>query len=379
MTGRELLGLRVEAPLALQYPEVYVLPMSTVKDTMGTGVVTSVPSDSPDDYVSLIDLRKSPEWMERCGVKPEWVEPFDPVPIIRVPAIGKNNEPSDQSAVLLCTEMKINGPKQRELLDEAKKEAYVKGFHDGVMIVGKYADTPVSEAKPKVRDDLMEMGYALKYSEPDGTVVSRTGDTCIVALTDQWYIHYGKDDWKELATKALGQLNTYSDTTRERFHATLNWLEEWACSRTFGLGTYLPWDNKYLIDSLSDSTIYMAYYTIAHILQRGELDPRKLTPEALKANPIQPEQMTYEVWEYIFRGGDMPETTIDKAVLETMRSEFLYWYPVSLRVSGNDLINNHLTFFLFNHVAMFPEEHWPKAVRTNGFLLLDGEKMSKRY
>ena len=40
------------------------------------------------------------------------------------------------------------------------------------------------------------------------------------------------------------------------------WLQQWACSRSFGLGTRLPWDPQYLIESLSDSTIYMAYYTV---------------------------------------------------------------------------------------------------------------------
>lgn len=47
------------------------------------------------------------------------------------------------------------------------------------------------------------------------------------------------------------------------------WLQQWACSRSFGLGTRLPWDEQYLIESLSDSTIYMAYYTIAQFLQVG--------------------------------------------------------------------------------------------------------------
>ena len=39
------------------------------------------------------------------------------------------------------------------------------------------------------------------------------------------------------------------------------------CSRTYGLGTKLPWDEQWLIESLSDSTIYMAYYTVAALLQ----------------------------------------------------------------------------------------------------------------
>ena len=39
------------------------------------------------------------------------------------------------------------------------------------------------------------------------------------------------------------------------------------CSRTYGLGTRLPWDEQWLIESLSDSTIYMAYYTVCSKLQ----------------------------------------------------------------------------------------------------------------
>lgn len=50
-------------------------------------------------------------------------------------------------------------------------------------------------------------------------------------------------------------------------HTNAGWLNQWACSRSFGLGTRLPWDEQYLIESLSDSTVYMAYYTVAHYLQ----------------------------------------------------------------------------------------------------------------
>ena len=35
----------------------------------------------------------------------------------------------------------------------------------------------------------------------------------------------------------------------------------------FFIGSKIPWDEQYLIESLSDSTIYMSYYTIAHHLQ----------------------------------------------------------------------------------------------------------------
>jgi leucyl-tRNA synthetase len=61
-----------------------------------------------------------------------------------------------------------------------------------------------------------------------------------------------------------------------------------------------------------------------------------------------------------------------------MRSEFEYWYPFDLRVSGKDLIQNHLTFSLYNHVAIWPDgSKAPRSFRCNGHLLLNSEKMSK--
>ena len=38
-------------------------------------------------------------------------------------------------------------------------------------------------------------------------------------------------------------------------------------SFSYGLGSKLPWDQQFLVESLSDSTIYMAYYTVANLLQ----------------------------------------------------------------------------------------------------------------
>jgi len=66
--------------------------------------------------------------------------------------------------------------------------------------------------------------------------------------------------------------------------------------------------------------------------------------------------------------------------LDRLRREFEFWYPVDVRVSGKDLVPNHLTYFLYNHVAMWPEDpanKWPKGVFANGHLLLNSAKMSK--
>jgi len=111
----------------------------------------------------------------------------------------------------------------------------------------------------------------------------------------------------------------------------------------------------------------MAFYTInKHVRQHD----------------IKPEQLTPELFDYIFHGKGKANTIAEKTkikpdILEAMRQEFLYWYPVDLRNSAKELVPNHLTFFLFHHVALFSPAHWPKAIAVNGMLMIEGNKMSK--
>lgn len=54
----------------------------------GTGVVTSVPSDSPDDYAMLRDLQTKKGLREKYLVEESWCVPFEPIPIIEIPGLG---------------------------------------------------------------------------------------------------------------------------------------------------------------------------------------------------------------------------------------------------------------------------------------------------
>jgi leucyl-tRNA synthetase len=60
-----------------------------------------------------------------------------------------------------------------------------------------------------------------------------------------------------------------------------------------------------------------------------------------------------------------------------LKREYEYWYPMDVRSSGKDLINNHLSFCIYVHAALFPESKWPLSMRANGHLMLNGKKMSK--
>ena len=374
--GKLLVGLKLTAPYSF-HKEVYALPLETIKDTVGTGIVTSVPSDSPDDFVALEALRAKPAYREKLGLHDEWVLPFEPVPHIEIAKDSARRCIAEE----VCKSYGISSVKDTEKLLAAKKDAYKAGFYHGTIVDGPFTGISAAEAKAKARDLLFGENLGLAYCEPDGKVVSRSGDECVVALTNQWYISYGEDAWKDSVLEHVNAgMKFYNGQVKNGILESTDWLKEWACSRSFGLGTKLPFaeDADSMIDSLSDSTIYMAYYTVCHLLHGkssldGKADADKLT--------IKPEAMTDAVWNYIFLGNSLEEaqTTVPLETLENMRKEFLYWYPVDLRVSGKDLIQNHLVMSLYNHAAIWDTESdkWPQSFFCNGHILIDKEKMSK--
>jgi leucyl-tRNA synthetase len=372
-TGNELLGLPLKAPLAT-YEKVYTLPLLTISMGKGTGVVTSVPSDAPDDYVSLKALQDKPDFRAKFDITDDMVVPFEVVPIIEIEGYGNT------SAVTMCEKLKIKSPNDKAKLTQAKDEIYLKGFTLGVMTVGPYVGRKVNEVKPIIKQEMIDAGLACLYFEPESRVVSRTNDECVVASTDQWYLAYGEESWTAAVRSHVlsgDRFNAYAPQALAQYEAKVGWLKEWACTRQFGLGTFLPWDKKWVIESLSDSTIYMSYYTIAHYLQ-GEAN---LNGDKEKCpGKIDPADLTKEVFDYIYRKGAPPENCkIAQETLDKMRSEFRYWYPMNLRVSAKDLIPNHLTMALFNHAAIWEDEPglWPQGFYCNGHVMVDAEKMSK--
>ena len=238
VTGDKLIGTPLNAPLA-KYERVYTLPMLTISMKKGTGIVTSVPSDSPDDFVNLREFKNKPAFRQKFGIKDEWILPFEVVPIIDTPGIGIN------PAQTVVEEMDIKSPNDEEKLEEAKKRVYKEGFYKGKFIVEEYKDRLINEVKQIIRKKLIEAGLAVAYAEPEKKVESRSGDICIVALADQWYITYGEEQWKNQVLGHLEKLRTYFPEVKSLFEFTLGWLNSWACSRSFGLGTKLPWDPQF--------------------------------------------------------------------------------------------------------------------------------------
>ena len=357
----ELIGKSCENPLTGE--NIPILPATFVSPEIGTGVVMSVPSHAPYDYMALKDIQSNPS---KYGIPENLVKNIKPISLIVVEDFGKN------PAIEISEKMGITSQEDVDKLEEATNIIYKKEFHQGILNerTGKYKGIKVSDVKKIIVTEFIDSGVATLFYELPGKVVCRCLTHGVVKIvSDQWFLAYGSPEWKDLAKKCLAQMNIYPEKARKQFEYVLDWLKDWACTREFGLGTKLPWDEKWIIESLSDSTIYMAYYTLAKYFE----DP---------SYKIDPQKLDDYFFDYIYlKRGNIDEVSeksgLSKELILDMKKEFEYWYPFDFRNSGKDLIQNHLSFCIFNHAAIFPEEMWPKGFGVNGWVLVDGEKMSK--
>ena len=356
--GKELEGKKVQVPE--RDDQVLILPASFVKSDNGTGIVMSVPAHAPFDYQALEDLKKGFTKYHNLSE----IHNINAIPIITTEGYGEI--PSYDLIIKLQIENQ-NSSK----LEEATKEIYSKEFYSGKLKqnTGKFANKTVSEAKEEVKKWMLQNGNAdILYELNEMPIRCRCGTECVVKiLNNQWFLNYSDPEWKMKVHSWINEMKILPEEIRNEFNNVVDWLRERACARQHGLGTKLPWDKNWIIESLSDSTIYMAYYTIAKYVNSKEITSENISDiffDHIFLNKRTPEDVT-------------SQCKITHNLLEKIKKEFQYFYPVNARHSGRDLVPNHLTFFIFNHIAIFPKEYWPEEIVVNGSVLMDGKKMSK--
>ncbi len=342
VSGERFIGKSCVDPIGKE--EIPILPAEFVDPDYATGVVMSVPAHAPYDYVALRDLDSD--------IKPKVII-----------ELGDMKTPAKE----IVEEMNIKKQSDKKL-EQATEILYRREHSKGLMIksIKKYGGLKVDDARAKLTEDLINSGRGdLFFEFSESPVVCRCGSPCVIRiLKDQWFLEYGDKKWKEETGKCFNNMEIIPKETRQNFEYFIDWLRNWACTRRVGLGTKLPWDENWIIEPLSDSTIYMAYYTISHHLKK--LDEEKLNPE---------------FFDYVFLGkGDKKKIAEDAGIpleeIDLIRNEFNYWYPPEWRLSAKDLVGNHLTFHVFHHTALFPVDKWPKGIVVFGMGLLEGEKMS---
>ena len=367
--GNELIGKF--ATDTIRNIDIPILPAKFVKPDTGTGIVMSVPGHAPYDFQALIDLKKETN-LHSFNID---LSQINPIKIIGIQEANLNG-----NSLISCVEDAISKLKIRNQsdlgLEKATSEVYHLEYYQGKMLpnTGKYSGMDVQLAKEEIKNYLLATKHLAEifYEFVNKPIKCRCGNECFVKLlNDQWFINYKNKEWKHKVHNYIDELSIIPEDLRQEFHNVVDWLKERACARKSGLGTKLPWDHEWIIESLSDSVIYMAYYIISKFINEQKYSMKK------NLNNI-----NESFFDYILLGsGNVQDIAkncnLSISLIQEIRDEFIYFYPVDSRHSGRDLVPNHLSFFLFNHIAIFEKKFWPHQIVVNGSVLMEGKKMSK--
>lgn len=349
----ELIGKHVKNPVTND--EHIILPASFVDPGYASGVVYSVPAHAPADFIALKDLKENLEVLEKYNIKAE-TEKIEPISIVELEGFGKY--PAEE----IIHNFNVKNQEDAGLAD-ATNELYKLEHAKGIMNknITDLGGLNVPFARDAIIKKLLESDTGdVMYDFSEKPVICRCGTESVVKmLEDQWFLKYSNEEWKKLTYDCLAQEKIIPREVRSNFEYYIGWLEDWACTRRIGLGTKLPWDNQWLIEPLSDSTIYMAYYTIAKYMDRININ-----------------DLNDSFFDDIFLDTQQYSSDLDGELFEEIKSEFSYWYPLDWRLSAKDLVGNHLSFHMFHHSAIFPKYKWPNGIVVFGMGLLEGNKMS---
>ncbi|MBU1914866.1 MAG: class I tRNA ligase family protein, partial [Candidatus Thermoplasmatota archaeon] len=328
------------------------------------GLVMSVPSDAPVDWIGLVELSRDNATRSRYGITDEMMEHARPTPIIDTPGWGP------LPAVEITKRMGIDSLTDPKL-DDATKEVYKSGFHKGVMnkSCGEFAGQPVERAKDVMRQEMLAKGQADLFHDLSEEVLCRCGEKVFIKkIPDQWFIDYSNPALTARSKEHARAMKILPKEYYENIQGVLEWYRERACVRMGNwLGTRFPFDQKWIVEAIADSTLYPVYYVISRYANEGL---------------IKPDGMDEAFFDYVLLGKGDANSVSEKSgfsrqVLESIRAEFEYWYPLDINLGGKEHMTVHFPVFLMNHVAVLRPQHWPRGILVNWYITATGGKISK--
>ncbi len=334
----EIVASEFQVPFSSE--KVGVLKAEFVDPDNGTGIVYSVPGHSIFDYI----------YYNKNGIKNNLKK------VVKV----------DRNVSVESLVEKYDLEKNSERLKDATQELYKEEFYNGTLInSGRYSGMSVEAGREAIKREMQEKNLAYIFYETTRKAVTRSGSEVIVAvLNDQWFIDYSPEWLKEKAHELVNSMKFYPELYRKLMNDAVDWLKERPCARRRGIGTKLPFDERWVIESLSDSTIYMLAYT-----NKNEL-------ESIYAHL---KKIPYGILDYILLGKEVREK-YDEYTMENARKardEFRYWYGNDLRITAPPHISNHLAFYIMNHAAIFSGKELPGGLMISGLVISNGAKISK--
>ncbi|PIN87866.1 leucine--tRNA ligase [Candidatus Woesearchaeota archaeon CG10_big_fil_rev_8_21_14_0_10_32_24] len=330
--------------------EIPIFPASFVDADMGSGIVTCVPSDAPYDYIALKTLEENQTLQSQYGLNVN----VKLIPIIESKGYG---EFPAQEIVQKMNITSLEDPK----LKDATAEIYKVGHHSGIMRAncGIYAGKRVEEAKELVKQDLIKKHKADVFYDLSEEVMCRCGEPVVIKrIDDQWFIKYSNQELTDKTKEHVASMNIYPKEYKENLPGILDWFQDRACVRLGNWqGSKLPFDDKWIVEPIADSTLYPVFYIISKFTKNG----------TLKVNDL-----TEEFFDYVFLGEGK-----GKKAWKPIKEEFDYFYPLDINLGGKEHKTVHFPVFLMNHVGILRKEDWPQGIFINNWVTGKGSKISK--
>ena len=356
----ELIGRSVTAPLTRH--RVPVVASRIVDPAIGTGVVMSVPAHAPADAAALGEMTDAAR--AQLAAPRVLLGVGDPASLSVSESELVRGEGTPAERALRATGARSLA--DRAAIDAATERLYRLELVRGRMTIPEYEGVLVRDARERVAAALAEGGSAPPLQEFSKPVVCRNGHTVVIRrVPDQWFLHYADPAWKTATLAGAGRLTVWPPEYGAELPAVIDWFDDRPCTRQGRwLGTPFPFDPKWTIEPIADSTLYMAFYVVRRFVATGRLTARDLTDA---------------FFDFVFRGEGAGEPTVDRAVQEEVRAEFLYWYPLDYNITGKEHKRVHLPAFLFTHAKLLPPELAPRGIFvTNWITGPSGEKLSKK-
>jgi len=337
--GKDLVGKTCVVPLIDR--EIPILSGIFADPTIATGIVMSVPAHAPYDWIALVDSKAD----------------INPIKIIDVKGFGNN--PAKEA----CEQLQIKNQTETDKLDEATDIVYKKEFHTGALNenCGQYSGLKISEIKDAVKDELISKNLASTMKEFSEEVICRCKEKVVIKqIPDQWFIKYSDETLTQQSKDYSESMNIYPPEYKEEMPKILDWFDDRAAIRKGSwLGTPFPFKTDWIIEPISDSTLYPAYYIISKFENQ---------------NKITPEDTTEEFFDYVF----LAKGTSKNNTWEEVKEEFDYWYPVDINLGGKEHKTVHFPVYLMNHVAVLPDGKRPNGLFVHWWVTQKGkEKISK--
>jgi leucyl-tRNA synthetase len=339
ISGKELIGKTCIVPIVDR--EIPILSGPFADPNVATGIVMSVPAHAPYDWIALIESKSD----------------IEPITIIDVKGFGTN------PAKEVCDKLEIKSQTETEKLDLATEEVYKKEFHTGYLNenCGIYAGIKISDIKDTVKNQLIDNNQAVVMREFSEEVICRcSGKVVIKQIPDQWFIKYSDDNLTTASKDHIKDMHIFPQEYKDEIPGVLDWFDDRACIRKGSwLGTDFPFKKGWIVEPISDSTLYPAYYVISKYVNEDKL---------------RTEDMNNEFFNYVFLGKGKCENSIWKDI----KNDFDYWYPVDINLGGKEHKTVHFPVFLMNHVAIMHKEKRPQGIFVHWWVTQKGkEKISK--